>query len=260
MRRPHHLHVRAEDLPEGVREEVAPTPRGPVRYIRRPGGPKARVVVGVPGVPTFVDDWLPFIARTSPERWDFRVVERPGYGVSAATPASDDMAHQVEAAHAALPEEGAAVLVGHSFGSLIALHAALEWPDRVAGVLSLSGPSDPDAFPVSTGAAFSAVGERALRAAAPNLPAGFARSMLLDSSSVRGHMLALNGRLPSLDLPVAVAHGDADPVVPFAHMAHREALLRRCVGARRIPGAKHNIVRTDPQACADALEALAAAL
>jgi pimeloyl-ACP methyl ester carboxylesterase len=77
---------------------------------------------------------------------DFRVTayDLRGHGLSAAPPTgytSADMAEDFRGLHEALGL-GPAYLVGHSFGGVVAMHAAATYPDRVSGVI-LSDPYFP---------------------------------------------------------------------------------------------------------------------
>ena len=77
---------------------------------------------------------------------DYRVTayDLRGHGLSAAPPTgytSADMAEDFRGLHEALGL-GPAYLIGHSFGGVVAMHAAATYPDRVAGVI-LSDPYFP---------------------------------------------------------------------------------------------------------------------
>ncbi len=89
--------------------------------------------------------WL-FINLLETLGQDFRVTayDLRGHGLTEATPTgytSADMAADFAALHEAL-ELAPAYLVGHSFGGVIAMHAALLYPERVKGVI-LSDPYFP---------------------------------------------------------------------------------------------------------------------
>jgi pimeloyl-ACP methyl ester carboxylesterase len=82
--------------------------------------------------------WL-FINLIDALAADFRVTafDLRGHGASDVTPTgytSADMARDLNDLHSAL-NLGPAYLVGHSFGGVIAMHAAVLYPDRVAGVI-----------------------------------------------------------------------------------------------------------------------------
>jgi pimeloyl-ACP methyl ester carboxylesterase len=77
---------------------------------------------------------------------DYRVTayDLRGHGLSDATPSgytSADMAEDFRRLHDTLGL-GPAYLIGHSFGAVVAMHAAAEYPDRVSGMI-LSDPYFP---------------------------------------------------------------------------------------------------------------------
>ena len=77
---------------------------------------------------------------------DYRVTayDLRGHGLSEATPTgytSADMAEDLRGLHDALGL-GPAYLIGHSFGGVVAMHAAATYPDRVSGMI-LSDPYFP---------------------------------------------------------------------------------------------------------------------
>jgi pimeloyl-ACP methyl ester carboxylesterase len=92
-------------------------------------------------------DWLeaPFAAFAA--RGRVIAVDRPGHGLSArpryqASPRSQ--AAQIREGLAALGAAGPMRLVGHSFGGIVALAWAAEWPDEVASLLLLSPITRPE--------------------------------------------------------------------------------------------------------------------
>lgn len=95
-------------------------------------------VVLVHAVTSNLAVWL-FINLLDTLAAEFRVTayDLRGHGLSEATPAgytSADMAEDLRRLHAALGL-GPALLVGHSFGGVVAMHAAALYPERVAGVI-----------------------------------------------------------------------------------------------------------------------------
>src|SRR5262245_46393395 len=95
-------------------------------------------VVLVHAVTSNLAVWL-FINLLDTLAAEFRVTayDLRGHGLSEATPAgytSADMAEDLRRLHAALGL-GPALLVGHSFGGVVAMRAAALYPERVAGVI-----------------------------------------------------------------------------------------------------------------------------
>lgn len=232
----------------------------PSRIPDRDVGAEQRVI-GIPGIPTLLGDWIPFVCAVAP-RFDVHVIERAGYGDSSGAGASAEMEDQLGAVTPLLPPRGApkALIVGHSYGTLIALFAALAYPERIAGVLAISGPSDPETFPAALGGVFGGAAEAALGWSAQFFPHWIMRATAIDASGVRDHLATLQAHIGDLKVPVALMHGDHDTVVPYRQMAHRAGLIPDglLAGETTLAGARHNLVRSHGAECARALDALAA--
>jgi pimeloyl-ACP methyl ester carboxylesterase len=80
-------------------------------------------VLVVPGALTTADDYL-VLARVLAERLTVHVIERRGRGLSGPQGSEYGMARECEDVAAVLADTGATLLVGHSFGGLVALETA----------------------------------------------------------------------------------------------------------------------------------------
>lgn len=202
--------------------------------------------------------------------------DRPGFGYSdrprsrAWTPAA-----QADLIAQALKQIGVerAVVVGHSWGTMVALAMALDHPATVSGLVLLSGyyygTARPDVVPASMPAipiigdlmAYTVsplsgllIGPVAVKASFSPAPvsdkfAGFPIAMTLRPSQVRAtaadtammvpSAVALSRRYGELTVPIIVMAGDGDLI---AHVgSHAERLVEEVDGAelRMIPGQGH---------------------
>ncbi|RAK52704.1 alpha/beta fold hydrolase [Phenylobacterium deserti] len=217
--------------------------------------------------------------------------DRPGFGYSA-RPRNRSWTAQHQArllleAMTALdvPE---AVLVAHSWGTLVAMQAALTAPDRVRGLVLMSGYYWPTArldVPLLGGPAIPGLGDVMRFTASPLLgrlmtplvlkqmfsPAevpdhfrrGFASDMSLRPSQLRATAAdtarmpleagKLAGRLKAVAGPVLILSGDGDRIVSCEHQSRR--LARELPGGeiQVVEGAGHMLHHIRPQAVAEAV-------
>jgi pimeloyl-ACP methyl ester carboxylesterase len=111
------------------------------------------------------------------------------------------------------------LLVGHSYGSPIALLAALEHPEKIAGVLLVGGDVDPaQEKPWILQYVF---GWRATSWIVPQALRQCNRELL----TVRADLTEMEKSLPKLSVPVVMLHGDRDPLVPVENVAWLEQQL-----------------------------------
>ena len=175
--------------------------------------------------------WMMVLARLSrPTR--AVAIDLPGHGPSppaeGAKPASIAGYREATGALAAALCLGRSVLVGHSMGALVALEAALAWPDKVAALVlcgaaaRLPVPSELLAVVRDEHARFPEwLAEHALSPAAkPGLRRAFVAAGL---AATRDTILAdyaaiaacdLGARLKQVACPVAWLHGADDRIVP----------------------------------------------
>jgi pimeloyl-ACP methyl ester carboxylesterase len=134
---------------------------------------------------------------------DYRVItlDLPGHGRSG-SPANGEFSMEqfARAVEAVRAESGAdeVVIVGHSMGVVVARQYALDFPDRVAGVVAVDGPLDVRGF----GAGEPGAGQRP--ALTPEAREGMIRGMFVAETPValQEHILAM-----MLGAPEATANG-----------------------------------------------------
>ena len=114
------------------------------------GGPAKTPVVFVHGTPGGWDDYRIFLANESlQQRFRLIAVDRLGHGKSAG---SVEPSLQVQAAslkalldEISTSDQGErAILVGHSLGGPIIARAAMDYPDRVSGLVFMASSADPE--------------------------------------------------------------------------------------------------------------------
>lgn len=147
--------------------------------------------------------------------------DRPGFGGSPANADSLNLRAQVVALGSLLREAQPTncVLVGHSYGSAVALQAALDYPQFVRGIVLVGGSIDPaqeKSMRIQQVAMWPIV-HSLLPSALDNC-----NSELL---ALKTDLRALRGRLSQLNVPVVMVHGARDRLVPLANVDFLEREL-----------------------------------
>lgn len=216
-------------------------------------------------------DWTLGVAPRLVDNRRVVAFDRPGFGRSE-RPETDPGRPQTQAAILADAAHGLGldryVLVGHSWGGAVAMAWALRHPERVAGLVIVSGATMPWSFGETLdyiGGGFGTIGSLlfgegststiALRKIfAPQAPpGGYAKHLGyasgLDAAPIWetvGDLLTLNGALgdmvdlyPSVSAPTTIVHGDRDRIVDID--VHARALSERLPQARLValPGVGH---------------------
>jgi 3-oxoadipate enol-lactonase len=205
-------------------------------------GTGERAVVLLHGIGGGAGLWQPTLPSLAGHRvlaWDM-----PGYGASAPLgeagfPAlASALARMLDAA-----EVERADLVGHSIGGMVALEAALTWPDRVRSLVLYASPPafggrNPafrEAFlaarlaPLEAGRSMAEVAEAlipGLLGEDPDpaaLPAALASMAAVPAAAYRSTLATLVGfdrraSLERIEVPTLVLVGEGDPMAPFPVM------------------------------------------
>jgi pimeloyl-ACP methyl ester carboxylesterase len=220
----------------------------------------------------FTFDLAPALAG----RYRVIAVDRPGHGWSDAAPGGGSIhvqARLIREAAAALGA-GRPLVMGHSYGGAVALAWAVDAPDSIAGLITVSAPSHPWASDLSRfykvtsnplGRALviplitaylpdRLIDEGLAQIFAPQpVPPGYARHFgprlslrrvaLTENARQRARLkaeiTAMAPAYPSLGLPVEQVHGTADATVDIG--IHAERLNRDVPGAHLValPGIGH---------------------
>jgi len=175
--------------------------------------------------------------------------------------------------------DGPLGILGWSLGALLALEAALAWPDRFAEVVLVGGTarfcSDGEGFPGTEARVLRAMRARLRRdreavltdfAAASAAPdggettqatwraqaRGFATEMLARGLDALG-AIDLRERAAGLDRPVRLVHGESDAIVPWQGAAATASILPRA-RLEVLPGRGHALPLAAPAEVAARLE------
>ncbi len=147
--------------------------------------------------------------------------DRPGFGGSKPARRQPHLQEQADALMTLLASAttNRVLLIGHSYGSPIALLAALEHPAQIGGVLLIGGDVDPSQEkPWLVQYLF---GWEVTSWILPQALRQCNREML----TVRADLLEMQKLLPNLSVPVVMLHGDKDPLVPVQNVAWLEQQL-----------------------------------
>jgi pimeloyl-ACP methyl ester carboxylesterase len=264
-----------------------------LHYIERGSGP-ALVLLHGNGV--FSGDFQASgLMESASEHYRVIAFDRPGYGYSERplgtvwTPQN-----QARLLHHALQEIGvdSAIVLGHSWGTLVALSMALDVPDFVRGLVLMSGyyyPSVRLDVPLLSAPAIPVLGDVMRYTVSPLLgrlmwpamvkrvfaPLRVAQSfrdlpvwMMLRPKQLRASAaesalmvpatMTLAKRYPELKVPVTIIAGTKDKIVDFGHNSER---LNERIGHSELvlePGVGHMTHYAHPEKVLAAVDALAA--
>lgn len=211
------------------------------------GEARPRRIVLVHGAPADGSSWSKLLETQADALSGYEViaVDRLGYGRS--MPANS--ASLAEDARSIEPFlQPGTILVGHSYGAPVALHAAAAYPERIGGVVLIAGATDPGVpesrwAQLGDGGPLSESADRELLA-------------LADENA------KLQPMLPDIRCPVVIVHGDADPICPHDRtIDHLERTLSGTdVRIISIHGGGHNVHRTHPHIIAREIARLSESL
>nr|WP_239479768.1 alpha/beta hydrolase [Actibacterium sp. 188UL27-1] len=225
-------------------------------------------------------------------RYRVIVLDRPGFGWSAALPRKDgtifDQAAVLQSAAAQLGAEKPIVL-GHSYGGAVALAWATTRPDNIAALVTTAAASqvweggiDPlyrvtgtrlggaTVVPVITAFVSDERVDTAVKGifapqAAPDgyithVGSGLSlrretlRVNARERRSLKGEIRQMVPQYQNIAVPTEIIHGDADTIVPLT--IHSQPLSQQIAGANLtvLPDIGHMPHHADPQAVADAID------
>ncbi|MEM0982502.1 MAG: alpha/beta hydrolase [Planctomycetota bacterium] len=192
----------------------APLDVGPTRLRGFRGGDESLPrVVYVHGTPGDALNWADFlvdpVAGTESVAFD-----RPGFGGSEPRGAVVRLSDQAKALEPLLERhsERGTILVGHSYGAPVVVQAALQYPNRVDGIVLVAGSLDPALEKTLT---IQKVGDSPyVRPLLPRWVQNFNRELIFLEPELR----TLQEQLGSLSLPIEIVHGTSDKQVPYSNV------------------------------------------
>lgn len=225
--------------PEGVARESLERPGGSrISYLMSgdPGsGPRLIYVHGTPGDST---NFAAYIADPV-QGLESISLDRPGFGHTIPAEPVLTLHDQAAIVEPFLVERDGhwPILIGHSLGATIICRAAVEYPDRVGGLVLLSAAMDPELESVKW---YQEVADFALVAWA--LPRAM-RNANRELFPLREELVALRPLLERIECPVAILHAPDDVLVPFENVEYmRETLpTESVVAVHELPGKDHFI-------------------
>ena len=180
-----------------------------------------RRIIFVHGTPGNAKGWADYLLDVPTGR-HYIALDRLGYGLSKPIHAVVSLRRQARAV-APLLNLGSgrkSIIEGHSSGASIALQTAIDFPDTVGGLLLLAGAFDPDLEeaiwfqPIGTFQPISRLLTRTINNAN--------RELL----GLKRELVAQADRLHQIRIPVAVVHGQMDPLVPIANLDYLQRMLK----------------------------------
>ncbi len=209
------------------------------------GGEKeAPRMIFVHGTPGEAEAWLDYLADPVP---GFRALayDRPGFGKTRPVRALPSLAAQARALARFLEARRGRrpILVGHSLGGPIICRAAAEFPDRVAGLVVVSGSLDPALERIAWYQ--KAASLPLVRALIPRALANSVRELL----PLKSELKELAPLLAQIRCPVVIVHGDGDGLVPVANAAYLKEKLINSPGVETVihKGLGHLLIWRNPE-------------
>ncbi|MEM7682322.1 MAG: alpha/beta fold hydrolase [Planctomycetota bacterium] len=221
-----------------------------VRYLATgdPNGPRVLLIHGTPGE---AENWG-FLLADPPPGVEVVAVDRPGFGQT--TPKREVVRLEDQAAALApllVDRQGKkTIVVGHSYGGPVAAQLAVDYPDRVGGLVMAAAALDPDLERILW---YQHVGEW-LSWAIPDDLKHTNREIFALEDELRG----LAPRLAEITTPIEIIHGTDDELVPYENVPYMSAGFTGPERLRvtRLEGANHFLPWLHTPALREAIDRL----
>jgi pimeloyl-ACP methyl ester carboxylesterase len=136
-----------DTLPPALQSRLLPADGFDLHYVES-GERSLPLLLFVHGTP---GSWKAFASYLSDPRLNARAhlisADRPGFGLSAGsgpTPSFADQSRWIGKLLAVNESEQPAIVIGHSLGGALVYQLALDYPEQIGGVISISAPVDPE--------------------------------------------------------------------------------------------------------------------
>ena len=200
-------------------------------------GPLVILLHGSPG------DWSNFLGLMTDPALTARArlvsVDRPGYGQSVAGGVETSLARQAAVLEPILDGNRSgrpAILVGYSLGGPVAVRAAINYPDKVGGLVLVAASVDPE---LEKDAWYAKVSR--WRIVSWIIPQPF-KDADDEIKPLKGELQAMLPRWQEIRVPVTVLQGKDDGLVPPANAEFARRMLTNApVEIQMIPGVGHAI-------------------
>lgn len=227
-----------------------------VSSLRLAGEGAGRVVL-VHGTPGRAKDWSTLLRRVGGVH-DWIAVDRPGFGDTMPREAVASLSEHADAIAGLIgpvgcgPDGEGVILVGHSYGGPVVVRVAIDYPERVAGLVLVAAALDPDLERVRW---YQRVGDWPVVSWA--LPS-FLRNTNRELIALESELRELEPRLGEIEVPVVIVHGVRDGLVPYENVAYMTERFGGVTSVRveTLSDAGHMIPWRRPEAIIDAVRAV----
>jgi pimeloyl-ACP methyl ester carboxylesterase len=225
-----------------------------ISYLRA-GDADAPRIVYVHGSPGNARAWLNYLKDPIPGHESI-APDRPGFGQTSPAGPIPSLQEQAAAIEPFLVEHDGKwpILVGHSFGGTIVSRVAVDYPDRVGGLVILSGPLDPSNEKLHW---YQQAGEFWF---VPRLLPRGIRNSNRELRPLKAELEVLEPLLGAIQCPVAILHGKNDALAPVSNVDYLKARLPEGVLRKVVlfEDRNHLIPLSEEAAIREAIEQVAA--
>lgn len=173
------------------------------------------IVLYVHGTPGSSHAFRDYVANPIPGTQAISI-DRPGFGETIPNEPTGVLAEHVEALEPFLKKRGGRwpILVGHSMGAPIIALAAMMYPERVAGLVIISGAMDP---------ALEKIFWYQYLAESGTIPYALPESIVHSNRELfpyKSELEAMQPRLNEIACPIVIIHAKDDFLVPFSNVEY----------------------------------------